>query len=539
MKKLISLIFLSLFFSLSIYADRESSTAINLLNRQGVYVSDADILGFLKSLAGDTISFNITAVSDVDFFTKEVPDTIWVKKRPKKNPQEGKRYKLSYLYKGVLNSSGEYHTQVSSINGKKFGVLSVDNVSDGSYYSFHKDMLLKLIDLDDLSVIECLIPHNIKYSFTISSNKFERELNTIIGNEFYIKTGNGYSTPKYTLASLSNGEQTILFDGHIGDVTIRSDVKLHFVDKDGFEVPFKFDNSSYSSYRSNEAIVSKAEHEDKHTPRTIDSEVNLDLANSGNEIPFDFKFILGERNGYSAYMSQRIDPERISSYSWTSSYKTAPADALLFVGGTLNVRGTKFYKMIMNGKAFFMKAEDVKLDQKNKAKLDSLESCTPDIQEQFWNKTLFLNQVYYYNKIDEAIKEIDSYSKYGLAIKSWGVYDESEYTEGTSIRITFLNPTEQIIKYISITFQGYNAVDDPYGRPVTKRCVGPIDPKETASYNFEYVWFTDVVEYAKIRSITITYKNGTTKTISNPKAIMLSDKVLETIFTSNPVEDFK
>jgi hypothetical protein len=76
-------------------------------------------------------------------------------------------------------------------------------------------------------------------------------------------------------------------------------------------------------------------------------------------------------------------------------------------------------------------------------------------------------------------------------------------------------------------------------RTVTKRCVGPIDPKETASYNFEYVWFTDVVEYAKIRSITVTYKNGTTKTISNPKAIMLSDKVLETIFTSNPVEDFK
>ncbi|WP_301749153.1 MULTISPECIES: hypothetical protein [Bacteroides] len=88
MKKLISLIFISLFFSLSVYADRASSTAINLLNRQGVYVSDADIPGFLKSLAGDTISFNITAVSDVDFFTKEVPhchQTLCWSDRPKGN----------------------------------------------------------------------------------------------------------------------------------------------------------------------------------------------------------------------------------------------------------------------------------------------------------------------------------------------------------------------------------------------------------------------------------------------------------------------
>lgn len=194
--------------------------------------------------------------------------------------------------------------------------------------------------------------------------------------------------------------------------------------------------------------------------------------------------------------------------------------------------------MIYQGKAFFMKADDVNLSKEGKAKLDSLENCSKEVQELFWHKTLLLNQALYFKRLDDALKEVESYSKYGLAIKSWGVYDESEYTDGTSIRITFLNPTKQIINYISISFQGYNAVDDPYGRPVSKKCVGPIDPKETASYNFEYVWFSDIVEYAKIRSITVTYKNGTTKTISNPSAIMLSDKVLETIFTASPVENF-
>ncbi len=194
--------------------------------------------------------------------------------------------------------------------------------------------------------------------------------------------------------------------------------------------------------------------------------------------------------------------------------------------------------MIYQGKAFFMKAEDVKLSQEGKAKLDSLENSSNEVQELFWHKTLALNKAIYFSHLGEAIKEADSYSKYGLAIKSWSVYDESEYTDGTGIRITFFNPTEQVIKYISISFQGYNAVDDPYGRSVLKRCIGPIEPKETGSYRFEYVWPSDIVEYAKIRSITITYKNGTTKTIRKPSVIMLSDNVLETIFASSPVENF-
>jgi len=537
MKKLISIVSFSLLFCLSAFADGASVTALNLLNRNGNYISDSDILGFLRSLSGDTISFNITAVNDIDLFTKEVPDTIWIKNRPKKNPKEGKHYMLSHIYKGELNKSGEYRTPTSVINGKQFVVLTVDNVSDVSYYSYHKDILFKLIDLDDLSVVNCLIPHNNSFSFTISSNKIDQDIKSIVGKEFYVKTGNGYSTPKYTLGTLNGGEQSILFNKYIGDISVKSNVKLHFVDNEGYEIPFTYEKT-YSSYSSDKAIVSIAEHEELHADRTIDSEVDLGLAQSETELPFDFKYILGTRNGYSAYISQRIVPDNIKSYSWTSDYKTAPADEVMFVGGSLNVRGIKFLKMIFNGKAFFMKADNVKLSQEGKAKLDSLENCSKEVQELFWNKTLLLNQALYYNRLNKALKEVQSYSKYGLAIKSWQVYDESEYTNGTGIRFTFLNPTEQVIKYVSITFQGYNAVDDPYGRTVTKRCVGPIAPKETASYNFEYVWFTDVVEYAEIRSITVTYKNGSTKTINNAKAIMLSDKTIDAIFSSNPVENF-
>lgn len=74
---------------------------------------------------------------------------------------------------------------------------------------------------------------------------------------------------------------------------------------------------------------------------------------------------------------------------------------------------------------------------------------------------------------------------------------------------------------------------------MTKKCIGPIEPDETASYDFEYAWFTDVVEYAKIRSISVIYKNGTTKTISNPKNIMFPKELRDFLYSSNPVEKLK
>lgn len=538
MRKTIYLALLCVLAWLPALADSDGTTALGLLERNGFYMADGDILAFMRKHCGDTIRFNITAVKTVDMFTKEVPDTVWIKKRPKKDAREGKHYTLSYLYKGEPTPSGEYCTYSANISGRPFGVLSVDNVSDGSRYSFHKDILLRLIDLDDLSVVNCLIPHDNKFSFTISSDKIERDIKSITGKEFYVKTGNGYTTPKYTLCTLGGGEASILFDGHLGNLSLQSDVKLHFVDKAGSAVPFKYEKPLYGGHYSDDLIVGRAEHEDRHSVRTISSDVDYELANSDAALPFEFRYFFATPKSGSAYISQRIVPDEIKSYSWTSGYKTIPGDAVMFVGGSLTVRDVKFLKMIYNGKAFFMKADDVKFFENGQAKLDSLESSGMEAQELFWHKTLLINQMIHIDRMGEALKELESLSKHGLAIKSWGVYDESEYTDGTGISFSFLNPTDQVIKYVSVTFQGYNAVDDPYGRPITKKMIGPVGPNETASCDFDYVWFSDVVEYAKIRSITVTYKNGTTKTITNPRSIILSDETLDTIYGSDPVEDF-
>lgn len=124
----------------------------------------------------------------------------------------------------------------------------------------------------------------------------------------------------------------------------------------------------------------------------------------------------------------------------------------------------------------------------------------------------------------------------GLAVLNWSYYDESEYTSGTSIKLEVYNPTKKTIKYIWFTFVGYNAVDDKVtdikrGTFITMKGIGPIETKSIANYVFEYVWFTDIVETAKISSIKVQYMDGTFKTIIDPKSITLSQSYYDILFS--------
>ena len=78
----------------------------------------------------------------------------------------------------------------------------------------------------------------------------------------------------------------------------------------------------------------------------------------------------------------------------------------------------------------------------------------------------------------------------GLGILEYSAFDVSEYTEGTGFRISVFNPTKKVIKYISISFIGYNAVNDKViNRMMTSytnsvRCVGPIKQYDDAEYEY-------------------------------------------------------
>ena len=97
---------------------------------------------FLKKFVGDTIMFDFSN-QYMDCFTVEQPDTIWIKKRPKKNPEIGKHYILNHAYKGV-EVDEKFFTPTSAINGKPFVVYSIKP------YTSNEGCQILLLDLDNL-----------------------------------------------------------------------------------------------------------------------------------------------------------------------------------------------------------------------------------------------------------------------------------------------------------------------------------------------------------------------------------------------------
>lgn len=123
---------------------------------------------------------------------------------------------------------------------------------------------------------------------------------------------------------------------------------------------------------------------------------------------------------------------------------------------------------------------------------------------------------------------ISKLSKEGLGILKFEPYDVSEYTEGTGFRINVFNPTKKIIKYISISFVGYNAVNDKVINRMgssyinSVKCVGPIKQYEDSEYEWDYIWFNDLVETIKLTSVNVQYMDGSTKQIANIGSVIIN-----------------
>ncbi len=532
--------------SISAYASKDADLINSLYEYRSKSVySDNDKLELLQMLRGDTITFDFNGVDKTTIFSISKSDTVWIKKRPKKNSKEGKHYILHNTYKGVADEDGEFYTPTAEIAGKRFSVLSVNSISSSSgYYSFDKDYLIQLVDVDNLEVVKCTIPHSLDYNITIMSGKVNRIINSLLGKVFYIKTSEKYSTEKtYAKTELRDGEFGILLES--GTLKqFKTQLKLRFVSDAGIEIPYSPQNVHSYSY-DKEKIFSESEYYaylETITPRQINSVLNDSILNSTVEMPFGFQYVAGVVSGYGARISQEIDPTAYYGDGLTG-YNTIPNNSAILISEKFSIKKDSYYKALFNGKAFFVNAKDVTLTDEMNSRLDSISMCDKRQKEYFFQSSLVLSKNIYARMIKELSEELSSYEKYGLAIENWGVYDESEYTDGTGISFNFFNPTSKKIKYITIKFVGYNAVDDPVSSvgdyTLSRKCIGPIEPKETASYRFEYVWFTDVVEYAKIKSIVVQYTDGTSKTISNTRQITFSEVLENFVSNTNPVQDFR
>ena len=134
------------------------------------------------------------------------------------------------------------------------------------------------------------------------------------------------------------------------------------------------------------------------------------------------------------------------------------------------------------------------------------------------------------NKKKEFKTYLDNQKSDGIILMSYTVEDVSEVTDGVTAKFEVFNPTNKTIKYVTFYVSGINAVGDKVYNIRQQnyvsefRGVGPIKTKESASYEWEYAWFTDVVETLKIIKIKIQYMDGSAKTVTTPNTIILPSK---------------
>ena len=220
-----------------------------------------------------------------------------------------------------------------------------------------------------------------------------------------------------------------------------------------------------------------------------------------------------------------------STYCSVYSGKTLAEGTVVLISGTricesrYPTETIPFYELSISGKTYFIQQSKVKLSDSDKARLDGMPT---DSMQEYKEKAKVFSLYIRQQKLNAALKAIKKTSKHGLTLLKHRIYDTSEYTEGTGFSVSIANPTKKTIKYVSFTVIGYNSVKDPVsggkkrGTSLTVKGVGPIEPDSSASYDWEYMWFTDLVQTHKVTSIMVEYMDGSKRTIKNMKDIKLA-----------------
>jgi len=223
-------------------------------------------------------------------------------------------------------------------------------------------------------------------------------------------------------------------------------------------------------------------------------------------LPTDSSVALGVISPYSRIGTQFSDYS--SYYDKTIDKKIA----VPIVGAKKGRSEYRSYEIVYKGKVYFIDAKAIETNPNTFQAFMDMDEEKANAYKKFMTETFLLD---HYNKITKALDWIKSTAPQGLVLLKRQVYDESEYTDGTGIEFEFINSGKKSIKYIWFNFTGYNAVDDPVLGMKTRKGIGPIEPEESGSYTYEYVWHTDIVEYARLNSIKIQYMDNTFKTLSS------------------------
>lgn len=120
----------------------------------------------------------------------------------------------------------------------------------------------------------------------------------------------------------------------------------------------------------------------------------------------------------------------------------------------------------------------------------------------------------------ERAKTLKSYEKKGFVVTSWAFSSHDEYSDAFDVTFNVFNPTKKTVKYSWFTLTAYNAVGDVVGKSKTVNGVGPVKSYNGGSWEFEYVFFSKVIECIRISKIKVQYMDGTFKEYPNPNLVM-------------------
>ena len=127
-------------------------------------------------------------------------------------------------------------------------------------------------------------------------------------------------------------------------------------------------------------------------------------------------------------------------------------------------------------------------------------------------------------KTDEAKEKLDKlyshYKKNNILILEQK-YSYAEYGSRFGLAFQFFNCYTKDIKYILLTVVAYNQVGDKQRDDIGKhtreaRCIGPIAPNESGTYDFNELFWddNDVINKLKLEKVVVTFMDGTTRTYS-------------------------
>lgn len=223
----------------------------------------------------------------------------------------------------------------------------------------------------------------------------------------------------------------------------------------------------------------------------------------------------------------------IGSYCISGVDKYLKKGTIVLISGvevcTNSYSNKEYFEILYKNQTYYAERNKIITNETN---FEQIASMYTSLADSFRIHAQDLAKILYRGDLRKALNFLAGCKTKGLAILDWSFYDESKYTEGTSVKIKVYNPTPKTIKYLWFTFIGYNAVDDKIvdrkrGANITMKGIGPINPDASGTYEYSYVWFTDLVESCKILSIKIQYMDGSYKIVSNPKGITLPQELYE------------